>query len=106
MVVNDNDEVLLINSNGIIIRIKASEVSRLGRATQGVKIMKVTEEANIISLAKVVSEDQEIEELEKLFESDSSNHKEKATIAENGEIEKEDDGQIQLELEEETSDKE
>lgn len=57
MVVNENDEILLINSDGIIIRIKASEVSRLGRATQGVKIMRVEENANIITLAKVIQED-------------------------------------------------
>lgn len=57
MVVNDNDEILLINSDGIIIRIKAGEVSRLGRATQGVKIMRVAEDANIISMAKVIRED-------------------------------------------------
>ena len=53
MVVNEKDEILLINSDGIIIRIKADEVSRLGRATQGVKIMKVEDDANIIALAKV-----------------------------------------------------
>ncbi|HML35869.1 MAG TPA: DNA gyrase subunit A [Bacillota bacterium] len=57
MVVNDSDEILLINSDGIIIRIKAGEVSRLGRATQGVKIMRVAEEANIITMAKVIKED-------------------------------------------------
>ncbi len=57
MVVNDNDEILLINSDGIIIRIKAGEVSRLGRATQGVKIMRVAEDANIITMAKVIKED-------------------------------------------------
>jgi DNA gyrase subunit A len=104
MVVNDNDEVLLINSNGIIIRIKASEVSRLGRATQGVKIMKVTEEANIISLAKVVSEDQEIEELEKLFETETTNHKEKTVSVQKEAIEEDDEGQLQLELEDDELD--
>ena len=57
MVVNDNDEVLLINSEGIIIRIKASEISRLGRATQGVKIMRVDEDTNIVTMAKVIRED-------------------------------------------------
>lgn len=59
MVVNDNDEILLINSDGIIIRIKASEVSRLGRATQGVKIMRVDEDANIITMAKVIKDDED-----------------------------------------------
>ena len=64
MVVNDNDEVLLINSEGIIIRIKANEISRLGRATQGVKIMRVEEEANIIAMAKVIRDDEEEEKKE------------------------------------------
>ncbi|MBQ9932162.1 MAG: DNA gyrase subunit A [Firmicutes bacterium] len=59
MVVSDDDDVLLINSDGIIIRIQASEVSRLGRATQGVKIMKVDDNANIIAMAKVIHEDGE-----------------------------------------------
>ncbi len=58
-VVKDDDEILLINSDGIIIRIKADEVSKLSRATQGVKIMKVADDANIIALAKVVGEDDE-----------------------------------------------
>lgn len=64
MVVNENDEILLINSDGIIIRIKAGEVSRLGRATQGVKIMRVAEDANIITMAKVIKEDDENEAIE------------------------------------------
>lgn len=63
MVVNKEDEILLINSEGIIIRISAKEVSKLGRATQGVKIMKVAEESNIIALAKVIKEE-DLEEKE------------------------------------------
>jgi DNA gyrase subunit A len=56
--VNEDDEIMLINSDGIIIRIEAKDVSVLGRATQGVKIMKVEEDANIISVAKVIKEDE------------------------------------------------
>ena len=55
--VDDEDEVMLINSDGVIIRIRANEVSTSGRATQGVKIMRVTEEGRIVSFAKVVDED-------------------------------------------------
>ena len=69
MVVNESDEILLINSDGIIIRIRAGEVSRLGRATQGVKIMRVAEDANIIAMAKVIKED-EVEEDESAEESE------------------------------------
>ena len=57
MTVEEDDEILLINSDGIIIRIAAKDVSELSRATQGVKIMKVSEDANIISMAKVIHEE-------------------------------------------------
>ena len=52
-VVDDDDDIMLINSDGIIIRMEAKEISKLGRATQGVKIMNVAGDANIIALAKV-----------------------------------------------------
>ena len=84
MVVNEDDEILLINSEGIIIRIEAKEVSVLGRATQGVKIMKVDEDANIIALAKVIKDD-EVEE---------SGSKEKKSGGDNS-----DSGQIEMKTE-------
>ena len=62
LVVDDDDEVLLINSEGTIIRIRADEVSKLGRATQGVKIMRTDEDTNIISIAKVINEEQSADE--------------------------------------------
>ena len=64
MVVDEDDEVLMINSDGVIIRIRANEVSKLGRATQGVKIMKVEDGTKIVSMAKVIKED-DVEEEEK-----------------------------------------
>ena len=57
--VNEDDEIMLINSDGIIIRMSVSEVSKLGRATQGVKLMKVDDNENIISIAKVVKNEEE-----------------------------------------------
>ena len=62
MVVDRDEEMLLINSDGIIIRIQAKDVSKLGRATQGVKIMKVSEDTNIIALAKVNEKDADAED--------------------------------------------
>ncbi len=59
MVVDEDDEILMINSEGIIIRIRAGEVSKLGRATQGVKIMKVGDDTKIVAMAKVIKEDDE-----------------------------------------------
>ena len=63
-IVSDDEELLLINSDGIIIRIGAKEIRTMGRDTQGVKIMKVGEEAQLIALAKVIREDEDEEEEE------------------------------------------
>ncbi|MDD7513436.1 MAG: DNA gyrase subunit A [Clostridiales bacterium] len=57
-VVDEDDEILLINSDGIIIRIRAEEVSKLSRSTQGVKIMRVDDDANIVAMAKVIREEE------------------------------------------------
>jgi len=52
MVVAEDDEVFLINSEGIIIRIRACDVSKLGRTTQGVRIMKIEDGTEIVTMAK------------------------------------------------------
>ncbi len=60
-IVDNDDEVMLINSNGIIIRINAGQVSTLGRTTQGVRIMKVQDDTKIIAMTKVIQADDEDE---------------------------------------------
>ena len=65
IVVDDDDDVMLINSDGVIIRVPAREVSKLGRATQGVKIMNVGEDADIIAISKVARDDEEEEKVTK-----------------------------------------
>jgi len=61
MVVAEDDQVFLINSEGIIIRIRASEVSKLGRTTQGVRIMKIADGTEIVTMAKAPKEDSSAE---------------------------------------------
>ena len=60
-IVDEDDEIMLINSNGIIIRINAGQVSQLGRTTQGVRIMKIKDEAQIIAMAKIIHEEDDVE---------------------------------------------
>ncbi len=62
MTVKEDDEIFLINSDGIIIRIPAGEISKLGRTTQGVKIMRVEGDSEIVTMAKAVREEEEPEE--------------------------------------------
>ena len=64
IVVNDEDEVMLINSKGTVIRIAAGEIAQLGRATQGVKIMRTGEDIEIISMSKVINEEERAKDAE------------------------------------------
>ncbi len=88
LVVDSRDEVMLINSEGTIIRISAGDVSVLGRATQGVKIMKFDDETKLVAMAKVINEDEEIEKQEA----------EQATGEKPAEADSEDDAQVEIKL--------
>ena len=50
-VVHDSDDVLVVSDDGVIIRMEADGISELGRATQGVRIMRLSEGARVISVA-------------------------------------------------------
>lgn len=69
--VSKDDEIMLINSNGVIIRIRANEISKSGRTTQGVKIMKVESGDEIVSFAKVLDEDDASKPMTKKEKTDS-----------------------------------
>ena len=69
--VSKDDEIMLINSNGVIIRIRANEISKSGRTTQGVKIMKVEFGDEIVSFAKVLDEDDASKPMTKKEKADS-----------------------------------
>ena len=51
--VNDDNEVMMITTEGIIIRISCSDISILGRNTSGVKLMNLDEKVSVASIAKV-----------------------------------------------------
>ena len=51
--VNDDNEVMMITTEGIIIRIACSDISILGRITSGVKLMNLDEKVSVASIAKV-----------------------------------------------------
>jgi len=53
----DDDDVMLISSDGTIIRIKVRDISVLGRATQGVTLMRMDEGVKVMAVARIVNED-------------------------------------------------
>ncbi|GIW48538.1 MAG: DNA gyrase subunit A [Caloramator sp.] len=59
--VKDKDEIMLINSNGVIIRLEIAQISRTSRNTMGVTLMKTDADQRIVSIAKIINEDSEEE---------------------------------------------
>ncbi|GAA0092402.1 DNA gyrase subunit A [Paraclostridium bifermentans] len=55
--VNEDDEMMIINSNGVLIRLRVNEISLFGRVTSGVKLMKTDDEVNVVSIAKIEMEE-------------------------------------------------
>ena len=48
-----DDEIMMINTEGIVIRMMCSDISVLGRVTSGVKLMNLSENVSVASIAKV-----------------------------------------------------
>jgi DNA gyrase subunit A len=63
--VSADDEILLITSNGKIIRIRARDISVQGRNTQGVRLFDIEENDKVVSFAKVVEREEEKDAAEK-----------------------------------------
>ena len=59
----DSEELMAITSSGIVIRMPMSSITIYGRATQGVIVMKVDNGEKVVSITKVKSEDDEIDEV-------------------------------------------
>ena len=61
-VLDDNADVMMITAGGIVIRVHADEISRIGRATQGVRIMRLKDsKASVVSIALAPYEEDEPE---------------------------------------------
>ncbi|MDH5214720.1 MAG: DNA gyrase subunit A [Gammaproteobacteria bacterium] len=51
--VMDEDEIMLISSNGTLVRTPVSDISVIGRNTQGVRLIRVEEEQRLVGLARI-----------------------------------------------------
>ena len=65
--VDNDNEIMIINTEGIVIRMKCADISTLGRVTSGVKLINLTNEVTVASIAKVRKgdEDESNEEVSK-----------------------------------------
>ncbi len=70
--VNNDNEIMIITTEGIIIRIKVDGISVLGRVTSGVKLINMDEDVMIASIAKVREDKSLMEEIDYADEEDKS----------------------------------
>lgn len=68
-IVAENDEIMVVTANGIVTRIKASDISRQGRPATGVKIQSLDDNDQVVGINKIVDPDESsaCDELEKAF---------------------------------------
>ena len=58
--VNDNDELVIITKNGMVIRQSVKDLRVMGRNTQGVRLIRLNEDDSIADIARVISEDEDL----------------------------------------------
>ncbi len=59
-IVSEEDDIMIITLEGIIIRIPSSGISRMGRNTQGVTLIKVSDDDKVVALAKYEEDDEKL----------------------------------------------
>lgn len=52
-IINEKHEMMIVSEEGVVIRVKASDISELSRATQGVKVMNVDDSDRVVAVARV-----------------------------------------------------
>ena len=62
--VSDGDDLMIINKSGIAIRMEVNSLRVMGRATQGVKLINLRENDSIAAVAKVVLDDEDVQDLD------------------------------------------
>ena len=62
MFVHEDEHILLITDDGTIIRARAADVRLCGRATQGVRIMRLAEGSTVVGVCRAEKEEEEVPE--------------------------------------------
>ncbi len=60
--VSDDEEVMLLNNKGVIIRIKTNDIRETGRVAQGVKLINLEDDESVISLSRITKQQLEAEQ--------------------------------------------
>ena len=86
-IVDETDDIIIISSDGVIIRIKASDVRIMGRFARGVRVMRVKDDVKVVTFTRTEHDDSsEIQEVEQLSEQEIEAEEKEASLAEQNEI--------------------
>ena len=69
--VEDNEDIIMIASNGIIIRIYAGDISEFARPAKGVRVMRVAEGERILSVAKAEHDEAQVNDAPEAADADA-----------------------------------
>jgi DNA gyrase subunit A len=62
MAVQEDEQLMIITRNGVVNRQRVAEISVIGRATQGVKLVNLDEGDSVVDVARVVTDDEDVDE--------------------------------------------
>ncbi len=86
-VVDEDDDIILISSDGIIIRILTSDIRIMGRIAKGVRVMRVTGDNTVVTFTRADHDDsEEIAAVEQLSEEELRAQEALAKVAEQSEV--------------------
>ena len=86
-IVDEEDDIILVSSDGIIIRILASDVRIMGRIAKGVRVMKLSEGANVVAFTRAEHDDSaETEKVEQLTDEQAEAAEAEAAEEEKNEV--------------------
>ena len=86
-IVDEEDDIILVSSDGIIIRILASDIRIMGRIAKGVRVMRVTDGAKVVAFTRAEHDDNaETEKVEQLTEEQIREAEAEAALEEQNEV--------------------
>ncbi|MBR3760644.1 MAG: DNA gyrase subunit A [Ruminococcus sp.] len=86
-IVDEEDDIILVSSDGIIIRILASDIRIMGRIAKGVRVMRVTDGSKVVAFTRAEHDDNaETEKVEQLTEEQIREAEAEAALEEQNEV--------------------
>ena len=86
-VCDEDDDIIMISSDGVIIRIRTSDIRVMGRIAKGVRVMRVRDDVKVVAFTRAEhEEDAEVEEVEQLSEEEILKEEQEAKLEEENEV--------------------